>query len=273
MTNPIRNGEWRLYLRDHKWWWKWPLVATTTAVWLGAMVLFVAPWQSNNSIDLSQPETVSTAEDDENTTVGVLEALDDDFAPDELPEVDDVDVAALGADEPEETEPPADTEVAPDTAAPDDVEADEPEPTESTSERRRRPTSADRVEEPQPETTTTVTVPPATSPPVIVVPNRPPVIVVADRPSTTTTTVRPTTTPPPTTTQPPTTAPPTTAPPTTAPPTTAPPATTPVVPPASSSGRRRRRPDRLRCGRSTGIGHLTAGSTTNTVGAMSDADE
>ena len=121
MTNPIRNGEWRLYLRDHKWWWKWPLVAITMAVWLGAMVLFVAPWQSNDSIDLSQPEPVSTTDTDESATVGVREALDDDFTADPLPEVDDVDAAAPPESSVEssraETEPPADTEVPTDTAA------------------------------------------------------------------------------------------------------------------------------------------------------------
>jgi len=113
----IRDGEWRLYLRDHKWWWKWPLVAVTMAVWLGAMVLFVAPWQSNNSIDVSQPEPVSTIDDDEDTTVGVREAIGDDFAADPLPDVDDVDVATTSPEPTAETEPPTDTEVATDTAA------------------------------------------------------------------------------------------------------------------------------------------------------------
>ena len=43
------NVEWRLYLRDHNWWWKWPLIVTTLGVWVGAMIMFVAPWQSNAS--------------------------------------------------------------------------------------------------------------------------------------------------------------------------------------------------------------------------------
>ena len=39
----------RVYLRNNKWWWKWPFVATTVAVWAGALVLLVAPWDRAGS--------------------------------------------------------------------------------------------------------------------------------------------------------------------------------------------------------------------------------
>jgi hypothetical protein len=39
----------RVYLKTHKWWWKWPFIATTVAVWVGALVLVVAPWDRAGS--------------------------------------------------------------------------------------------------------------------------------------------------------------------------------------------------------------------------------
>ncbi len=60
MARLTEHGEWKLYLRDHKWWWKWPTVAATLGVWVGAMVLFVAPWQSNDLIDKVETAPATT---------------------------------------------------------------------------------------------------------------------------------------------------------------------------------------------------------------------
>ena len=196
MTNPMRNGEWRLYLRDHKWWWKWPLVATTMGVWIGAMFLFVAPWQSNASIDLSQPEPVTTTDNDESATVGDRGTtfagdpivLDDASTETATPKSDGTEVKVVSLS----PETPTDTEVPTDTAASEDDQAEE---TDVARESRRRPTVADRAEEPQPEPTTVDTVAVTTAPPAPTTTVRPPV---AHRPTitptTTTTTIRPTTT-------------------------------------------------------------------------------
>lgn len=58
----------RVYLRNHNWWWKWPLVATTVAVWVGALVLLVAPWDragSQEHVDgLPAPTTTDLKTDD-----------------------------------------------------------------------------------------------------------------------------------------------------------------------------------------------------------------
>jgi len=214
MAQFIRNGEWRLYLRDHKWWWKWPLVATTVGIWLGAMLMFVAPWQSSPSIDLSQPEPVTTTDGDENNTTGIRDALeavgkDDGFEPD--PPIDFLDVEA-GDDGDEEKVaslspvPPSGSE------APNDVEVPEPEKTAPAEDRRPSLRATGRAEPQAPSPTTTV------------------------RPATTTTVSPTTAQPPPTTTQappPPPTTPPTTLPP--PPPTTlAPPPPTTLAPPPTT---------------------------------------
>ena len=70
MARPNGRDEWRLYLRDHPWWWKWPLIATTTGIWIGAMVLFIAPWRSNGSGGDVETRSVTTEQTDDDASSG-----------------------------------------------------------------------------------------------------------------------------------------------------------------------------------------------------------
>jgi hypothetical protein len=248
MTRLTDRGELRLYLREHNWWWKWPLVATTVAVWIGAMILFVSPWQSNASTD--DLETRPAPTDDVVDDV----AGDDDAAPGDLTIIPDLRGATDTTGVADDETPATSVEEAVDAA---EVEALSPEPTveeppavvaaeatDSGDAGRRRPAT---TEPPPPapspldpnifttttvrSTTTTTTIRRTT----ITVP-RPITTTTIPRPTTTTTTIRPTTTtttapppppPPPTTAAPTTTAAPPPPPPTTA----APPPTTAAPPP------------------------------------------
>ena len=61
----------RLYLNYHDWWWKWPFVATAVALWVGALLLLVAPWDragSEEHIDgLPAPTATDPKPDDRQT--------------------------------------------------------------------------------------------------------------------------------------------------------------------------------------------------------------
>ena len=61
----------RVYLKDHDWWWKWPFVATAVALWVGALLLLVAPWDragSEEHIDgLPAPTATDPKPDDRQT--------------------------------------------------------------------------------------------------------------------------------------------------------------------------------------------------------------
>ncbi len=220
----------RWYLRDHKWWWKWPLIAATLLVWVGALALFVAPWQSDArtgdvaalTLTTEAPDADPPSEapntDSAQRTFPAGGNLGDLLASATLAPVDDGEVADAAAElvPPDSTTPPTSVEATVVESEPVVVES-EPVVVEST----RRPNRSRRPEpapEPPPSPVAPVVVP-ATTPPTTVgwpfVP-RPP----ATTPSAPTTTP-PTTTPP--TTTPPTTTPPTTTPPTTTPPTTQPP--------------------------------------------------
>ena len=64
----------RLYLNYHDWWWKWPFVATAVALWVGALLLLVAPWDragSEEHIDgLPAPTATDPKPDDRQTEEG-----------------------------------------------------------------------------------------------------------------------------------------------------------------------------------------------------------
>ena len=58
----------RVHLKTYNWWWKWPFIATTVAVWVVALVLVVAPWDragSEEYVDgLPAPTTPDPKPDD-----------------------------------------------------------------------------------------------------------------------------------------------------------------------------------------------------------------
>jgi len=241
MTRLGDRAELRLYLREHKWWWKWPFIAMTVALWIGAMVLFVSPWQSNASTDDIETRPAPTDNVDDDVSG------EDDAAPGDLTVIPDLrgttDTTEVADDETTATS----VEEAVDAA---EVESLSPEPTveepppvvqaevtDSGDAGRRRPAT---TEPPPPApspfdpnifTTTTVraTTTTTTIRRTTITAPKPITTTTIPRPTTTTTTVRPTTT---TTTAPP---PPTTAAPTTTaappPPTTAAPPPTTAAPP------------------------------------------
>ena len=251
MTRLNDRDEWELYLREHKWWWKWPLIVVTLGVWVGAMVLFVAPWQSNASIDdLRTNPATSLDGSDENASDSVDRQNRALALVNEEPNGGQTATSISGDLGPADALPTVTPEATTATASSTDVEADV---TSSTVESRRRPrTTAPPVIGPvfassnpvfapsSPFGTTTVR---PTAPTTTVRPTAPTTTVRPTAPTTTvrptapTTTVRPTTTyhyvptttdPPPATTDPP---PATTDPP---PATTDPPPATTDPPPATT---------------------------------------
>ncbi len=71
MDWPTRRQVLRVYLNDHDWWWKWPFIATALAMWVGALVLLVAPWDRAGSeehiVGLPTPTAPDPRTDDEPT--------------------------------------------------------------------------------------------------------------------------------------------------------------------------------------------------------------
>jgi hypothetical protein len=173
MARTRENGEWRLYLRDHKWWWKWPIVLAIVALWGAAFALFIAPWQpSPSSIDDTATPTTTVADDDRSG----------DFVADEVPIGRDTDQPpdADGATDPDTTQDTMTVEeLAADGDAVEQTEPTETEPTESEPTPARRSTRTDS--------------PDAEPEPVVVEPVAAPTAPTTTRPrtATTTTTVRP----------------------------------------------------------------------------------
>ena len=64
----------RVYLKNHDWWWKWPFIATAVAVWVGALLLLVAPWDragSEEHVDGLPAPTAPDLKPDDGQTDGV----------------------------------------------------------------------------------------------------------------------------------------------------------------------------------------------------------
>lgn len=212
----------RRSLREHSWIWKAPFLTATVAIWVGAVVLFVGPWQGgSNTPDRVRtlPSPVSVEPDDtagERRPAGVeLSATgftDDSSGTSDLA----VDDQSGGAADTTETgsAPPTDSvlEVGPGL--------DSPITTEVGDDTARRPSSRSSSTTPAPPTVTSTAPAPPT---VTTLPPRPPTVTVA----------RPTTRPP-SVTIPRPTAPPTTPPATTSPPVTQPP-TVPTTVPAETA--------------------------------------
>ena len=135
-------------LRDHPWIWKAPVLLATMAIWLGALVMFVAPWQGSNPNDarIRTGSTVaepvdSISEQPDESRAGVIDAGEEDAEPTEptepepeqqpstviqIIELDDSPDAA-GNDQPA-AEPPVPTEADDDTTEPPPRRASSPTP-------------------------------------------------------------------------------------------------------------------------------------------------
>jgi hypothetical protein len=201
MAGLREHGEWQWYLRDHKWWWKWPLIGATVGIWLGAMVMFV-PWQSSVTIDDVETRPATTEHGDDTEPV---ESID--------PTITNppIDTTEVGAD----VEIPATTIDA--VAEADVVQSLTPEPptsvegeaeeTETTEASGRRPARTDRKVEPAPAPILNPTPSPFGEDIFTPAPPTPSTTVKPPTPTTSPTTVRPptptTTVRPPTTTEPP----------------------------------------------------------------------
>ena len=150
MARLREHDELRLYLRDHKWWWKWPLIVTTLGVWIGAMLMFVAPWQSNPSSDNVQTAPATTDQRDDGSASGGSDVPDLSSSAD-VPDLTD----AADPTELVDDDTPADTvdegtaqPLSPEPTTPIADAAEVTEPTEATETRRRTPRT---VRQPEPE--------------------------------------------------------------------------------------------------------------------------
>ena len=221
MPRWLNRQELRESLRGHSWVWKAPFLTATVTIWVGAVVLFIGPWQGSSSPDrvrtLPPPSSVEPEVSVEERRLPFTESSDSDVIDDDSgtsdPAVDD---EAGGADDSAEagSAPPTDSVL---EAAPS---LDLPITTEAVDDTVRRPPRDSSSPTPAPPTVTTTAPAPPT---VTTLPPQPPTVTVA----------RPTTLPP-SVTIPRPTAPPTTPPATTSPPTTQP-TTVPTTVPAETA--------------------------------------